>query len=326
MLGSKRHHRTGTFHAEAHQNSKLEQGITMLLLKLYPNILAKGSFQARERIVKAFEHYFRDNGYCEGSDLVKCRYKHNSEHHIPASDIARFEVGGAFAILANTGPTAFWFIYHIYSDAVVLEDCRRELSKVVQEKNGVSELDLSDLKESCPVLLSTFQEVLRFHGVGVSTRVALEDHMLNNQYLLKKGSMLMIPGGVQHTIKSVWGPNADEFYHKRFLRSEGGKRPNPVAFRGFGGGSVLCPGRHFATTEIIAFAALLLMRYDIWPCRGQWSQPKTDNAPMWATVPAPDEDIVVSMSLRNHREWSVSFSGSDKAMEITVEDSAVSDK
>jgi len=310
------------FQAQAHKGSKFEQGMMMFLLKLYPSVLAKESFQAREQITKAFEQYFRENGHCEGSDLVKCRYKHNFEHHIPANDIARFEIGGAFAILANTGPTAFWVIYHIYSDPVVLEDCRRELSKIVQEKNGVCVLDLSDVKASCPILLSTIQEVLRFHGVGVSTRMVLEDHMLNNEYLLKKGSILMIPGKVQHTVSSVWGGNVGEFYHKRFVRSESGKRPNPVAFRGFGGGTVLCPGRHFATTEIISFAALLVMRYDIRPARGQWPQPKTDNAAMWATVPAPDEDLTVEISPRNNREWSISFSGSDNAMEITAEDSA----
>ena len=136
----------------------------------------------------------------------------------------------------------------------------------------------------------------------------------------------MIPGKVQHTTSSVWGPNVDEFDRKRFVRSESGKRPNPVAFRGFGGGSVLCPGRHFATTEIIAFAALLVLRYDIRPSRGEWPSPKTDNAAMWATVPAPDEDLAVEISPRNNREWSISFSGSDKAMEITVEDSAVINK
>jgi cytochrome P450 len=38
---------------------------------------------------------------------------------------------------------------------------------------------------------------------------------------------------------------------------------HPAAFRAFGGGKTLCPGRHFATTEITALVAMLVARFDI---------------------------------------------------------------
>jgi cytochrome P450 len=38
---------------------------------------------------------------------------------------------------------------------------------------------------------------------------------------------------------------------------------HPAAFRAFGGGKTLCPGRHFATTSIQALVALLVTKFDI---------------------------------------------------------------
>jgi cytochrome P450 len=43
---------------------------------------------------------------------------------------------------------------------------------------------------------------------------------------------------------------------------------HPAAFRGFGGGKTLCPGRHFATNEILLFTALIVHGFDITPLEG----------------------------------------------------------
>lgn len=134
----------------------------------------------------------------------------------------------------------------------------------------------------------------------------------------------MIPGAVQHTSPSIWGDNVGEFYHKRFVRSDSKKRANPVAFRGFGGGAHLCPGRHFASTEILGFAILMALQFDVTPASGKWVRPTTENSDMWLTVPQPDEDVVVEITARligNEREkLNVIFSGSNKAMELAAED------
>lgn len=99
--------------------------------------------------------------------------------------------------------------------------------------------------------------------------------------------MVIIPTRVSHTDEAVWGPTAGLFDYRRFLRSDmgsnnnenngGGKRVPAAAFRGFGGGgAMLCPGRHFVSTEILAFVALLLVRFDVRPvgARGGWVEPR----------------------------------------------------
>ncbi|KAI1645029.1 cytochrome P450 [Daldinia loculata] len=299
---------------------KFEPGIMMFVLKLWPQFLAKQSFEAREYMGKVWERYFESGAYKKGSELVQCRVKINEDFQIPIKETAKIEVGGSFAILANTLPATFWMTYHIFSDPVVLEDIRTELYEHVKEVDGICTIDLADVKGSCPILLSTFKEMFRYNAIGVSARIAMEDHMLDNKYLIKKGSTVMIPSRVQHSVPSVWGETANEFYHKRFIRQPGIKAPNPIAFRGFGGGTTLCPGRHFASTEVLMFSALMALRFDIRPVGGRWLRPTTDKSPLVAAVPVPDWDINVEIRPRDSRKWNVSYSGCNTDMEISAED------
>ncbi|RYP14069.1 hypothetical protein DL765_006603 [Monosporascus sp. GIB2] len=227
----------------------------IFVLKLQPRIFAKEAFQAREYMGKAWQQYFEEDWFKDGAKLVQCRVQINDEFQIPRKETARIEVLGSIAILSNTLPAAFWMMYHIFSDPVVLEDVRSELSKGIREVDGACTIDMAHVKESCPILLSTFQEMIRHNAIGVSARIAMEDHLLDGKYLVKKGSTVMIPAHVQHTTRSIWGETVHRFNHKRFVRERGIKRPNPIAFRGFGGGTTLWPGRHFATTEALMFAA-----------------------------------------------------------------------
>lgn len=307
-----------------------QEGIMTFIMGLPPSIFAKEAFRAREAMVRAFVKYFEDESYKSGSGLVQSRFQHSAEHNIPLNDIARFEVANTIALLTNTAPASFWMVYHMYSDPTVLEECRHEVSKIVSstttrneagEEIKVNTIDMIHVKTSCPILLSTMQEALRTHSVGISTRMVTEDHLLDGRYLLKKGNTVMIPGPVQHT-SSSWGSNPSSFNHRRFLPEN--RRHNPIAYRSFGGGTTLCPGRHFASTEILAFAAMLILRYDITPKAGKWVHLKSDNAALWETTPVPESDIQVTISRRASEDakarWRVLISDSDKAMPLSFED------
>lgn len=314
------------FYARAEPNQaltlacrKFEPGIVILLLRLFPSILAKESLEAREKLVKALMDYFSTGGHEKGSALIRARYQHSVDYNVTLEDIARFELGGAVAILTNTIPCAFWVLWHLISDAAALEECREEVCRLCKIEDATVTIDITKINTFCPILLSTLREVLRVHGTGISVRLVQEDHLLEDKYLLRKGSTLMIPGSVQHSSKAVYGESVNQFNHKRFVPTDG-KRPNPVGFRGFGGGSTLCPGRHFASTEIVAFAALVILRFDIKPVRGKWIRPTTEKAGMQATVPPPDTDVEVEVTLREGelagKRWNAIFTGSDKPVEL----------
>ncbi|KAH7085705.1 cytochrome P450 [Paraphoma chrysanthemicola] len=291
--------------------------------------------RARETVAAAMTNYMRNGGHLSASGLVRMRYEHHHEQFgLSLEDLARGELGNTFAVLGNTAPCAFWLIYHIFSSPAALAAVRHEVSDLVQEKhdrNGdvVKTVDFSLIRTSCPILQSTFQETMRVRAVNPGPRVLLEDVHLDGHYLLKKGSMLMIPATVQHSDVEAWGANVSEFDYLRFCRKpdSGHKRPNRVAFRAFGGGHILCPGRQFASTEIMVFAALLVLLFDIVPVRGEWVEPICKNSPAQAGFPIPDEDVEVELHMREPTiKWEYIFSGSEKGMDIVAEDSVASDR
>lgn len=306
-------------------NSNFEPGIMIHMLKAWPGIMARKSLHAREHLlIPAFKKYFAENGHHKGSLLVQCRYNHNIGHGLQGRDVAATEIGQMVASLTNSMASAFWMVYHIFSDPTVLKECREEVEQLVQvTKDGTCAVDLTKVKSSCPILLSTWQETLRYSHIGIAARVVTEDTMLANQYLLKKGATVMTVTPVQHTEEALWGPTVSSFDHHRFLREPGRKRTNPVAFRAFGGGTVLCPGRHFVSTEVMSFTALLLLRFDLRPATqdGKWAKPRK-NFPMTSSMPTPKDEVQVEIVPRDKPgwKWHVTFSASGKGVDITAED------
>ncbi|KAI1129318.1 cytochrome P450 [Nemania abortiva] len=239
--------------------------------------------------------YMGQGGYKTASALVRMR--HDVHAYQP-----RGGLGNTFAVLGNTTPSAWWFLYHVLSDTQVPADIRRELEACVQvdTKTNTQSIDLACIRTSCPILLSTFQEMLRFRALNAGPRVVIEDVTVNG-FLLKMGNILMIPAPVHHTDSLAWGESARVFDHMRFARkfALGKKGQTRVAFRAFGGGHVLCPGRHFASTGIMALGPLLALQFDVKPVAGQWTEPKCDRSPLATGFPVPDHDIPVEFHARH---------------------------
>ncbi|KAK8127816.1 hypothetical protein PG984_008924 [Apiospora sp. TS-2023a] len=308
------------------QPRTFEKGFMSFSMFPFATTLFPKLYQARELVAAAMIEYVRNRGFETASGLVRKRFEHHSNlFGLSPEDVARGELGNSFAVLGNTAPCAWWVLFHIFSDARVLRDVRRELAVAVREdENDTCHFDMAGLQNSCPILLSTFQETLRYRAVNPGPRVILEDVVLKDGTLLKKGSMLMIPATVQHSDTTVWGEDAGEFDHLRFSRKPGAaghKKVNRVAFRAFGGGHILCPGRHFASNEILAFAALVVLQFDMVPVGGQWVEPTFENSPPQSGFPVPDEDIQVELRPREpSKKWVVTFSGTDQALGIVSED------
>lgn len=278
--------------------------------------------QAREVVAAAMADYIRKGGLEYASGLVRKRFEHHRQFGLSDEDIARGELGNTFAVLGSSTPCALWVVYHIFSDDQVLADIRKEVSALVHETaDGEHSIDLAATRTHCPALLSTFQETMRYRTVSPGARVLLEDVLLDGRIKLKKGSMLMLPVAVQHTNESAWGNDANTFDHLRFTSRPNHRKPTRTAFRAFGGGHVLCPGRHFASNEIMAFAALLVLQFDIVPTSGKWVEPTWNNSPAAVGFPVPDEDIEVEFRPRYpDRKWKVIFSGADEPIGIVSED------
>lgn len=319
--------------ADAHAR-QFEKNLMALLIGILPSVTAHKGLAGRAKVVKAFEHYLNTNGHEQASILMKNRYEASAKNGVSVTDIARFEVGGSVAILVNTAPAVFWMLLLAYSHPGLLEDLRKEIGQMMTEqtRNGetVRSLDITSLKTSCPLITSTFQEVLRFRSMGTSVRQVMQDTVLDDKWLLKKDCMIQMPSRVIHKDESIWGSDVDEFNPRRFMKDEpqktqDGRRPNATAFRAFGGGTTLCPGRHFATNEILAVVTMCIMRYDMTPTNGEWSLPDTQNTNVASVVMEPDTDVPVEISPRKGFEdgrWAFDLKDSGMVFAVVAEDRA----
>lgn len=145
----------------------------------------------------------------------------------------------------------------------LLSKIQTELAEVIRPMQDKPKLtvDPAHLRERCPLLASTSNEVLRYVGSSTSTMVVQEDVWIDDdRYLLTKGAWVQISAMAVHSDPDTWGPDAGSFNPERFLK---GLKVHPSANRTFGGGSTLCPGRHLATDEILVLTAMLLHTFDV---------------------------------------------------------------
>jgi len=189
----------------------------------------------------------------------------------------------------------------------ILQNVRREAEKrlTVESREGkiVRTIDVSSVRDSV-LLTSVLQEALRHQALGAGSRWVTEDTILKNQFLLKKGAMLVMPNEPIHFDEQVWGKNLNDFDAKRF-EVTGAKVPGG-ALRAFGGGANLCPGRFFAMTEIFCLVLICTLKYDIVPVSGKWEKPQPNQNIMSSIVLPPRGSLMVEMKTREEYgtgEW-----------------------
>ncbi|KAL1610812.1 hypothetical protein SLS60_002483 [Paraconiothyrium brasiliense] len=289
--------------------------------------LVKDSVAAVDSLRLAWQKHMQEGDHQKHSGYIQKLYEYYTDLNYPVADYSQLILGTAIAVLGNTLPSAFWFILHLYADRKVYEACREEiLAQVVHSRdedgNSVRTVDITALKTQCPLFHSAFKEVLRLEAVGTGVRGVEEDHMLDGKYLLRKDALVFMPLVSQHFDHERWGADAEEYCYNRFT-DKTRPRVSNVSFRSFGGGTTLCPGRHFATTELLAFAAMLLLRFDIVPKDGKWVIPTSVNAEMTTNMPAPDFDVDVEIRRRPDDEdvkWVWRLSESEQAVMLGDED------
>ena len=271
----------------------------MLLTGIAPSFLAPKGSCGREKIVLAMEEYFNAQGHKSGSTLIQARFE-ILKQAISLEDIARFECVNGIALLVNTVPAAFWTIYHVFSDAKILQIVRDHSNMMcrIREEDGVKSrcIDFTMVKDM-PILTSILHESLRHRGSGTGPRLIMEDIVLDERYLLQKGSYLILPQRELNFNVSAWGESRQGFDPYRFV-----KRIHPGAFRGWGGGANLCPGKGFATMEIVALVVMLALRYDMQPALGRWTDPHQDLRNISLAISPPKAKVLVTLKAKEEDE------------------------
>ncbi|KAK3682491.1 cytochrome P450 [Podospora appendiculata] len=276
-----------------------DAGIPSLLLSPHPCLTARKAFLAREALADAFTQYLTDNqhAHAAASPLVRKRVDTAQRHGLSLHAAARSEVSFLFAAVVNSAMAGFWVLARVFADRDLLELVRGEVTKAVvvdhthesndtdteEEGEGVIRLHLDKLLNDAacaPTLRAVLRECLRTTSENLSTRLVTHSTVLAGKWFLAQGSVVQVAGGVVHRDRRVWGSDADEFAHARFLAhdgdgGDGGQKQaggnqgsvradvHPAAFRAFGGGKTLCPGRHFATSEVVVLVAMVVLMFEL---------------------------------------------------------------
>jgi hypothetical protein len=285
-----------------------EAELPLLMLNFFPKLIARKAYFARERVSKAFVQWAERGDFKSASHWIQERFRINMSAGLSLRQAAQSEIGMAFGILANVTPATYWLMANLIAHPKLLREARQELEKEgLVRVDGTSRiLKISALKTSCPLLASIFRETLRCYAPMASARYVLEDTVIGDEWLVKKGSIIQIGGGAVHKDERIWGSDVNEFNAYRFLQSANGtivtengksKPVHAAAFRGFGGGTSLCPGRHFAQNEVIGFIAMMLLAYDFVPDdKLVLPQKKASLVPI--SLLKPDRDFMVRIQRR----------------------------
>ncbi len=275
-----------------------DHGIPGLLLGFLPQWTARKAFFAREALVRAYVRYLEEGSYMQGCDLIQRRVKIEEKHGFSTDGIARSELSFLFAGIVNTTITGFWMALHTFARPELLQEVREELEKCVDDKM-VKRISVERIKNECPLLFAIYRETLRLQSDSFSSRAVTADTLLAGQYFLKKDSVLLISGGIMHQLKDIWGDDAGEFNPRRFMEVMRSKDIHPAAFRAFGGGSTLCPGRHFAANEVLVLVALIILQFEFQPTAGgELKVPRKQDDVLPAHILEPENIVEVKIMQR----------------------------
>jgi len=282
------------------------------MLQVLPTVIARKAYYGRAAVNEAFQKYYAAGLDKSASGLIKGRAVAARKYGLTEHDIADFEIAMFYVAVTNTVPSSFWFLSYVVSSPSLLTEIRAEVSEIVTRKtvNGVDtmEMDITGFQKKCPLLCSAWEETLRLIDSSSSVRMVIKDTMFDDKYLFKAGSVVQMPSGVSHNSPEIWGEDAATFNPRRFMRSEGkqdlaARERRKVQTQGyfpFGGGKHLCPGRHFAFTEVMSFVATLAYGFEISMADGSGSLklPKPAKQKMGTGTRKPETDVKILMKRR----------------------------
>ncbi|UKZ55224.1 hypothetical protein TrVGV298_009043 [Trichoderma virens] len=259
-----------------------DHGLGGLLIGILPSLTVPKAYKGREKLTAAFRKYLEAGHLDSAALIVRGRARIEKEYGMSTDMTARSALSFLFAGIVNATTTTFWVILRIFADQQLLDIVRQEIRQALElsnQRSGPNSLSTGVVKETCKTLSAVYRESLRVGSENFSVRMIKEDTMLADRYFLKKGAVVQISGGAIHAMSNIWGPDVDEFNPGRFLKDKGKSDGfHPAAFRSFGGGKTLCPGRDFATNEILMFAAMIIHAVDIVaPDGGAISVPEKDD-------------------------------------------------
>ena len=240
------------------------------------------------------------------------------------------------ATSSNSIPTATWTVLHTLLDSQLVDRARKEIDPCVTPRDGATshvDFDIEKLTSS-PLLQSMFAETMRLRTANLVVRTPRQN-IQSGPYNFTKGRMIMISAAASsldprlwndgtesepHPLKTFWAdrflayphdPHSGPLNHDRARDKEAsveakldGPRFTTNGLGGeympFGGGTSVCPGRHFAKNQVICGLAVLLALFDFELCVPAGFQPQP-NVSYYGFGTMPVKDKIPFRIRRRHQ-------------------------
>ncbi|KAL4881731.1 cytochrome P450 [Aspergillus karnatakaensis] len=263
-----------------------------------PKFLSRDMLAAKDDMIGLFVEYFSLPPKKRGHSNF---WVSSVEHIFRDLDLTTEEIARMFmlhtsSIVGNMYKLSFWLLAHILHDQHLL----RSITLEIKPANNLDTqaVDHTYLTENCPLLDSLYSEVLRLIVTSPMTRYVSQTSTIGGK-TLKEGSKVLIIYRQLHLDRATWGPTPqilqpDRFLHDKTLKTK-------VAYRPWGGGKHVCPGRYLAKKAVFSFIALCLGQYEVELDRtaGDQAFPGADLAKASGVANIADgEDVMVSVRRR----------------------------
>ncbi|KAJ3498063.1 hypothetical protein NLG97_g1421 [Lecanicillium saksenae] len=182
---------------------------------------------------------------------------------------------GVFPNLININTWALW---HLVADDDFMTAIRAEIDELVEPKNPSDPenkdkvVDISCVRDSCPLLMSFWYELLRLYAANSNvTRLVTHDSVFSGLFAFRRKALIVAPMLPHQHSYSSWGEDADEVRPDRFLDADGKVDVGRVKqLMAFGLPTVLmCPGRYVVFNVVMLNIIKTLLTFDIAPAAGE---------------------------------------------------------
>ncbi|KAJ4159218.1 uncharacterized protein LMH87_008126 [Akanthomyces muscarius] len=237
------------------------------------------------------------------------------KYSIPRAGWNDFSFSLIMGVFPNLINISTWALWHLAADDELMVAIRAEVDGLVEPADPSDAeskrkvVDISRVRESCPLLMSLWYELLRVYAANSNvTRLVTHDAVFSGLLSFRRKALIVAPMLPHQHGRDSWGEDADVVRAGRFLDAEGRVDTGRVKqLMAFGLPTVLmCPGRYIVFNVVMLHVIKTLLTFDIAPAPGETLNDGQGvckaKKSMVAGVPEPSHDPELVLTRRKDIE------------------------